>query len=55
VEYDPATPPANCTDTANITYEHWFNETVVKSDVKQIDRETYKGEEIRELTSYPGI
>lgn len=48
VEYDPATPET-------YTYEHWFNETVVKSDVKMIDRETYKGEEIRELTSYPGM
>ncbi len=45
VEYDPATP-----DT--YTFEHWFNVTVVKSDVKMIDRETYKGVETRELTSF---
>ncbi|MBA7504706.1 hypothetical protein ES706_03360 [subsurface metagenome] len=45
VEYDPASP-----DT--YTYEHWFNLTVVKSDVKMIDRDTWDGAETRELTSY---
>ncbi len=44
-EYDP-------TDPGNFTYRHWFNETVVKSDVKQIDCETYKGVETRNLTFY---
>jgi len=44
VEYDPASP-------SNYTYEHWFNATV-KSDVKQIDRETWAGAETRVLTSY---
>jgi len=44
VEYDPASP-----DT--YTYEHWYNATV-KSDVKQIDRETWAGAETRVLTSY---
>ncbi len=44
VEYDPASP-------SNYTYEHWFNETVVGSDVKMIDRETYKGQETRQLKS----
>ena len=44
VEYDPASP-----DT--YTYEHWFNATV-KSDVKQIDRETWAGAETRVLKSY---
>jgi len=44
VEYDPASP-----DT--YTYEHWFNATV-KSDVKQIDRETWAGAETRVLASY---
>jgi len=44
VEYDPASP-----DT--YTYEHWYNGTV-KSDVKQIDRETWAGAEIRVLASY---
>jgi uncharacterized repeat protein (TIGR02543 family) len=44
VEYDPASP-------SNYTYEHWFNETVVGSDVKMIDRETFKGVETRELKS----
>ena len=44
VEYDPASP-----DT--YTYEHWYNATV-KSDVKQIDRETWAGAETRVLASY---
>lgn len=44
VEYDPASP-------GNYTYEHWYNGTV-KSDVKQIDRETWAGAETRVLTSY---
>ena len=44
VEYDPASP-----DT--YTYEHWYNGTV-KSDVKQIDRETWAGAETRVLASY---
>jgi predicted small lipoprotein YifL len=44
VEYDPASP-----DT--YTYEHWYNATV-KSDVKQIDRETWAGAETRVLKSY---
>ncbi len=46
VEYDPATP-----DT--YTFEHWFNVTVVKSDVKMIDRDTWDGAETRVLVSYP--
>jgi len=46
VEYDPASP-----DT--YTYEHWFNTTVVKSDVKMIDRDTWDGAETRVLVSYP--
>jgi uncharacterized repeat protein (TIGR02543 family) len=33
-----------------ITYEHWFS-LDVGSDVKMIDRETYMGQETRELTS----
>ena len=45
VEYDPASP-----DT--YTYEHWFNTTVVKSDVKMIDRDTWDGAETRVLKSY---
>ena len=45
VTYDPASP-----DT--YTYEHWFNATEVKSDVKMIDRDTWAGEETRVLTSY---
>ena len=45
VEYDPASP-----DT--YTYEHWLNATVVKSDVKMIDRDTWDGAETRVLTSY---
>lgn len=45
VEYDPASP-----DT--YTYEHWFNTTEVKSDVKMIDRDTWDGAETRVLTSY---
>ena len=44
VEYDPTSP-----DT--YTYEHWFNATVVKSDVKMIDRDTWDGAETRVLTS----
>ena len=44
VEYDPAHPGV-------YTYEHWFNENTIGSDVKMIDRETYKGQETRELTS----
>ena len=44
VEYDPASP-----DT--YTYEHWLNATVVKSDVKMIDRDTWDGAETRVLTS----
>jgi hypothetical protein len=44
VEYDPASP-----DT--YTYEHWFNTTVVKSDVKMIDRDTWDGAETRVLIS----
>ncbi len=44
VEYDPASP-------GNYTYEHWYNATV-KSDVKQIDRETWAGAETRVLKSY---
>ena len=43
VTYDPAMP--------GITSEHWFNSTV-KSDVKMIDRDTWAGEETRELTSW---
>jgi len=45
VEYDPASP-----DT--YTYEHWFNTTGVKSDVKMIDRDTWDGAETRVLVSY---
>jgi len=45
VEYDPASP-----DT--YTYEHWFNTTEVKSDVKMIDRDTWDGAETRVLVSY---
>ena len=45
VEYDPASP-----DT--YTYEHWFNTTEVKSDVKKIDRDTWDGAETRVLVSY---
>jgi len=45
VEYDPASP-----DT--YTFEHWFNVTVVKSDVKMIDRDTWDGAETRVLASY---
>ena len=45
VTYDPESP-----DT--YTYEHWLNTTVVKSDVKMIDRDTWAGEETRELVSY---
>ena len=45
VEYDPASP-----DT--YTYEHWFNTTVVKSDVKMIDRDTWDGAETRVLVSW---
>ena len=45
VEYDPASP-----DT--YTYEHWLNATVVKSDVKMIDRDTWDGAETRVLASY---
>jgi len=45
VEYDPASP-----DT--YTFEHWFNLTVVKSDVKMIDRDTWDGVETRVLKSY---
>jgi predicted small lipoprotein YifL len=45
VEYDPASP-------GNYTYEHWFNTTVVKSDVKMIDRDTWDGAETRVLKSY---
>lgn len=45
VEYDPASP-----DT--YTYEHWLNATVVKSDVKMIDRDTWDGAETRVLVSY---
>lgn len=45
VEYDPASP-----DT--YTYEHWLNATVVESDVKMIDRDTWDGAETRVLTSY---
>ena len=45
VEYDPTSP-----DT--YTYEHWFNTTEVKSDVKMIDRDTWDGAETRVLVSY---
>jgi hypothetical protein len=45
VTYDPASP-----DT--YTYEHWFNASDVKSDVKMIDRDTWAGEETRVLVSY---
>jgi hypothetical protein len=45
VEYDPVSP-----DT--YTYEHWFNTTEVKSDVKMIDRDTWDGAETRVLVSY---
>jgi len=45
VTYDPASR-----DT--YTYEHWFNASVVKSDVKMIDRDTWAGEETRELVSW---
>ena len=45
VTYDPASP-------GTYTYEHWFNATEVKSDVKMIDRDTWAGEEIRVLVSY---
>ncbi len=44
VEYDPTSP-------TTYTYEHWYNGTV-KSDVKQIDRETWAGTETRVLASY---
>jgi len=45
VAYDPASPGV-------YTAEHWFNSTVVKSDVKMIDRDTWAGEETRVLVSY---
>jgi hypothetical protein len=45
VGYDPKSPNT-------YTYEHWVNATVVKSDVKQIDRDTWAGAETRVLTSY---
>jgi len=45
VEYDPASPNT-------YTYEHWFNTTEVKSDVKMIDRDTWDGAETRVLVSY---
>ena len=49
VEYDPA-DPANIPTPTKFTYEHWFSETA-GSDVKMIDRETFMGQETRELTS----
>ncbi len=45
VSYDPASP-----DT--YTSESWFNATVVKSNVKEIDRSTWSGAETRVLKSY---
>ena len=45
VEYDPKSP-------GTYVGEHWFNATVVKSNVKEIDRETWSGAETRVLTSY---
>jgi len=47
VTYEPTSPD-------NYTFEHWFS-TVVKSDVKMIDRFLWAGEEIRELTSYSPV
>ena len=44
VTYEPTSPD-------NYTFEHWFS-TVVKSDVKMIDRFLWAGVEVRELTSY---
>src|SRR5450759_4159901 len=49
VEYDPA-DPANIPTPTKFTYEHWFS-LHVGSDVKMIDRETFMGQETRELTS----
>ena len=58
VEYDnePFMPPPMDT-TPNphfnqIVYEHWFNEDQVGSDVAMLDRDTYQGQEYRELTSW---
>ncbi|MBA7505991.1 hypothetical protein ES706_04671 [subsurface metagenome] len=45
VSYDPASP-----DT--YTSESWFNATVVKSNVREIDRSTWSGAETRVLKSY---
>ncbi|RLC59728.1 MAG: hypothetical protein DRH54_01920, partial [Chloroflexi bacterium] len=36
------------------TNEFWFNADV-KSSVKVMERDIWAGEEIRELTSYPGM
>jgi len=47
VTYEPTSPD-------NYTFEHWFNATVVKSVVKEIDRFLWAGEETRELVSYSG-
>ena len=43
------TPNPNFGD---VTYEHWFNEEVIGSDVKMVDNDTYKGTETRVLTSW---
>ena len=45
VEYDPAVP-------GTYTFEYWFNDTLVGSNVKMIDSETYQGVETRELASF---
>ena len=45
VSYEPTKP-------GTYTNEFWFNADDVKSNVKEIDRSLWAGEEIRELTSY---
>ncbi len=45
VTYEPTKP-------GTYTNEFWFNADEVKSNVKEIDRALWAGEEIRELTSY---
>jgi len=45
VAYEPTKP-------GTYTNEFWFNADDVKSNVKEIDRALWAGEEIRELTSY---
>jgi len=46
VAYEAAKP-------GTYTNEYWFNADV-KSNVKEIERSLWKGEEVRELASYPG-